>query len=1419
MSQNGSGAGQGTGAMTPGVQPDVDTTKVKILDLPEDTLDSPNKQKPEAVEGSLEEAASCFSVLTLSWFGRLLALGTTRPLQLTDCGKPAADERASATYVRFQKLWEDEVDKEGIKDASLHKVIIAFVGKIPILWCLLFTAIQTGFKLGIPLLSKRLIQSLEGMDPLERKYEWCLVVSLLMFPLIGGFFEGMQMLMAHRYSKRIYGALTTAVFYKAMTLSSHARNQASTGRIVTLMSNDAGTTMEQVLHQTLPVFVALPQFIIVAILLGLEMGVSLLAGLGLVFFSVPFSLVVFGKVAYFTQRYSVLMDNRMKLVNDFLSGIRVVKAYAWERTFVKMLAECRVKEVRMIRSHGYWTMVGLSSLFMQIPMLMQLITYSVYTWLGGEVTASRLFTAMQFFQMLNQPLMSIPTALTALSNYSVAVERLGSFLKLHEVTIDPDDERLETPAPAGGNAIEIRSAEFAWAPEELEAWQTELPENKVEKAAAAKLSAKKAEEEKAEGKGEEETQALELATTTSTKSAFTLKDISMSVPHGSLVGVAGPVGSGKSSLLEAVLNEMHKLAGTVAVRGRVAYASQQAWIRNATLKENVIFHAPWDEAWYQTVLNASALIDDIRIMPDGDMTEIGERGINLSGGQKMRVGLARALYARSDIILLDDPLAAVDTHVADHIFQEAILKVLKGSTVILVTNQLHRLPFCDHVLAMTEGTITEQGTFEDLVASKGAFSKLMERQGVESIQNHVDEECEKGESKSEEGVVNGEGATKAKSLHEEEEREEGKVDWRVYLWYAKHVGYPLFGAVWFFITCQTFLPVFGMFEMQDWTNAVIDHQIANLMTGGTDSFSNNSYYLERFAAFMLAGTAATLVSSLCSAIGRARAAKTLHEGLTQSMARVPVDFFDTTPLGRILNRFSKDMQSVDMILMVMVTWALVTLNLVFSSFFGIIYSTKGVLAVIIVPIAIVYIKMLNFVRCSAVELQRIQAISRSPIYSAFSELLTGLSTVRAFGAEEHFEAAHVERLDKNLIAIFLSQACVPAWLAMRLQCMGALILFGVGLLSLVWPEMSSAGSTGLGITYAFNISHMMLIAVFVFTTVETQMNSVERLKHYSENLKFEAAEIIEETAPAEDWPNTGSIQIENLVMGYREGPDVLKGISADIKPSEKVGIVGRTGSGKSTLLLALFRLVEARQGRIVIDGIDIRTLGVRQLRSRLGIIPQDPVLFVGSMRYNLDPFNNFSDEQVWAALEQVQLRAVVEGLENGLDEEVQENGSNFSVGQRQLVCIARALLLDPRVLMLDEATASIDSETDALLQKMIRTSFRNQTVLCIAHRLDTIMDYDRVLVLRDGLIAEFDSPANLLKDPDGVFTSMVQAGNEEHLVNLVQGAPSKGTPALAPQSAPLGPAAAALAIAAGVQGRPSQLLPNLGGPPGESAFI
>lgn len=1319
-----------------------------------------------------EEAAGIFSRLTLGWFSNVLNIGVGRRIEIGDLGRPHPLDEGAARYRLMQALWDEEVSKKGLEAAKLSSVVYRFVGRRTWLTIAICAYTSAGLLTVVPVANKYLLQWLEGSIELSVTEQWLLVLAIFTLPALGSFIQAHMTMIASRTGVHMYTSMTQMIYRKSLRLSSHARNSATTGRLVNLMDNDAGTTMEQTTRVVSPTLTAFPQLIVVLALLFAELGLPMLAGFGFIFISVPFAILVFAKIGASYGLASQEGDQRLKFTNDLFSGIRIVKAYAWEKAFLNAIGASRERQLFYIRKHAWWSMLGMMCIYMQLPPLMQLVAYTTFVASGGEFTASRIFTAIQYFQLLQQPLSQLPNALTQLAQLTSAITRIGCFFRLHELEHHTDDIRTALPPSPGETVVEVSvDAAFTWEAADAELWRVEIP-----KSAAEKTKEKKEKKSKVANANqqdidkvipEEKLGVQGVSLNGPCAEGFELKSIGIQVAQGELVALVGPVGSGKSSFLSAVLNEMTKKSGKVVLRGRVAYAAQQAWIQNASLRDNILFGLPYDAAWYQKVVCACALTDDLQMLEAGDQTEIGERGINLSGGQKARLNLARAVYSNADAIFLDDPLAAVDMHVADTIFEKCICGLLKGKAVILVTNQLHRLRHVSRVAVMQKGSITEVGTHSELMEAKGDFADLLARQGetAQNIPESLENIPERQHSNASElskvdkklQLATKEGAAR---LTGEEERAGGSVDWKVYTWYFRKAGIGLMTTFFLCATLQTYFPVVGTFILAMWTE--------DIAKNGNDD--DRSYMWLGLYASMLAGSIFfSVFSGICSAEARVAGARRTHELLLKTVTRAPVSFFDVTPIGRILNRFSKDLLAVDMTICMMLSWSLMIANFIVSSCVAMIVATKGWLLLVILPTSFLYMRVFKFVRHSAVGLQRLEAVTRSPLTSTFQELLVGLSTVRAYRQEKRFQDTNTQMMNQNVVPYVLAKVAQPAWLSLRLNFVGAVTSAACAVhavCSEALGSQQSAGLAGVGLTYSNMVSQMMIISITILIGIETAMNSVERIKEYVDSVQSEAPEFIAGALPdpnVKRWPNGGSVTIQELVTGYRDGPDILHALSAEIKPSEKIGVVGRTGSGKSTIILSIFRLIEPRSGTIIIDGVDITKLGLEQLRHNIGLIPQDPVLFTGTVRYNIDPFCQFEDQELWDALAAVHMKDSVSRLEKQLQQNVHEGGDNFSVGERQLFCIARAFLRNPRILCLDEATASVDNETDAMLQDLIRTQFKEKTVITIAHRLETIMDSDRVMVLDQGRIAEMDKPLKLLENDAGIFTGMVKAGNVQHL--------------------------------------------------------
>ncbi|KAJ3318494.1 hypothetical protein HDV06_000427 [Boothiomyces sp. JEL0866] len=825
-----------------------------------------------------------------------------------------------------------------------------------------------------------------------------------------------------------------------------------------------------------------------------------------------------------------------------------------------------------------------------------------------------------------------------------------------------------------------------------------------------------------------------------------LQNINLSLSQGQLIAVIGRVGAGKSTLLSAILGHTYKKEGEVIVRGTIAYVPQSAWMINATLKENILFGEEFDEEFYHATIQACGLVPDLQSLAAGDMTEIGEFGINLSGGQKQRIAIARAVYSRADIYLFDDALSAVDAHVGKHIFDHVLGKngLLKDKARLFVTHGIHYLRHTDQVMMLHEGKVVESGSFKQLKQQKGAMFQLVHEFGKEHMDTH---EVKQGETAW--VGVKLEKMESTGSLITIEEREKGSVKFSVYQTYLKSCR---------LIPSALFLLAVILYE----GFAVCQNLLLAAWSQENDSKSDTTFTTMQWLIFYaILGISSSLFGALQAIFGWVicgiRASKVLHEGLLDTMMKLPQSFFDTTPLGRIINRFSKDMYTIDEPLpFVIMDYFRTLLHVIAVLFINTIGNPLYIL--LILPLSFLYRQYQHYYLNTSRELKRIESTTKSPIYSHFQESLNGVATIDAYNHQERFKLMNQTKVDVNQKSMYIIYAA-NRWLGIRLELIGALVVLLSGVLGVYGVAIThSVTSSVLGLMLVYSISVTQSLNWMVRNSCEVENNivAVERIKEYTD-MPSEAPHEIPETDPGQDWPCEGRITFKNYSTKYRpELECVVNNLDFEIRPKEKIGIVGRTGAGKSSLTLALFRIIEPVTGTIMIDSVDISLVGLHTLRSRISIIPQDPVLFCGSVRYNLDPFDEHSDFEVWDALEKAHLKVLVSSFENGLMYEVSQGGANFSVGQRQLICLARAVIRKAKILVLDEATAAIDVETDAIIQETIRSEMKDCTILTIAHRINTIMDSDRILVLDKGRISEFDTPANLLANKQSMFHSLAK---------------------------------------------------------------
>ncbi|XP_039892470.1 ATP-binding cassette sub-family C member 3 isoform X1 [Simochromis diagramma] len=1140
-------------------------------------------------------------------------------------------------------------------------------------------------------------------------------------------------------------AVIGAIYRKALVITNAAKRSSTVGEIVNLMSVDAQRFMD--LTTFLNMLWSAPLQIMLALyFLWQILGPSVLAGVAVMIMLIPFNAFIAMKTRAYQVEQMQHKDARIKLMNEILNGIKVLKLYAWESSFKEKVLAIRQKELIVLRKTAY--LGALSTMaWTSAPFLVALTTFAVYVTVDEKniLDAETAFVSISLFNILRFPLNMLPQVISSLVQASVSLKRVQNFLSHDE--LDPDSVNRSNTVTEF--AVTVVNGKFTW------------------------------------GKDD----------------APVLHNINVMVPQGSLLAVVGHVGCGKSSLISALLGDMEKVEGEVSVRGSVAYVPQQAWIQNATLRDNILFGNPYNEQKYNSVLEACALTPDLQVLPGGDMTEIGEKGINLSGGQRQRVSLARALYSDADVYLLDDPLSAVDAHVSKHIFDNLIGPegALKGKTRILVTHGISFLPQVDNIMVMVDGRVSEMGSYQDLLKQNGAFAEFLRNYALEDIMeedeasdeiieddelfpddalsNHtdmVDSEPMINEAKrsfirqmsimSSDGEnprsrsVRRHGCSQRKhsesqdkkkpremeKLIQAETAETGQVKGKVYLEYVKAVGPLLSVVICFLYGCQSAASIGTNIWLSEWTNDAVTNSTAE----------NVQMRVGVYAALGFAQGALLLINCLlCRAYSMLQAAKLTHRNLLQGVLRAPQGFFESTPTGRLLNRFSKDVDAIDsqipdnIDIWMRTFWY--TLNVLL-----ICCALTPMFLIVIAPLMVFYWWVQRFYVATSRQLKRLESVSRSPIYSHFSETITGCSVIRAYGRHSAFVLMSDIKVDENQKSYYPGIVS-NRWLGVRIEFIGNCIVLFAGLFAVTGKDSLSPGLVGLSVSYALQVTMSLNWMVRMTSELENNIVAVERVKEYSET-KTEAPWEVEDKKPPPEWPMQGNVEFNDYSVRYREGLDlVLKDITLRVKGGEKIGIVGRTGAGKSSMTLCLFRLLEAAGGEITIDNVKISEIGLHDLRSKLTIIPQEPVLFSGTLRMNLDPFEKYSDEELWKALEHSHLHKFVSNQAAKLDLECSEGGENLSVGQRQLVCLARALLRKTRILILDEATAAIDLETDDLIQSTIRTQFEDCTVFTIAHRLNTIMDYTRVLVLDKGRIAEFDTPTNLISKR-GIFYGMAK---------------------------------------------------------------
>ncbi|XP_066540491.1 ATP-binding cassette sub-family C member 8 [Hoplias malabaricus] len=1363
----------------------------------------------------LQPFVNLLSKSTYWWMNTFITSAHMRPITQKSIGKLPIDVRAITNYQRLRKAFDIQKEKGVVSVHSSqwiwHALKQAFGRPLLLSITFRFLADLLGFagplcisgivhhisrdnytiKTPVKLLGVHFISSQAFLAN-----AYVLAVLLFLALLLQRTLLQASYYVAIETGIKLRGAIQCKVYNKIMRLctSTISKGEVTVSQVCNLVARDTNQLMW--FFFLCPNLWAMPvQITIGVILLYYFLGVSALIGAAVITVLAPMQYFVATQLSLAQKSTLEYSSERLKKTNELLRGIKLLKLYAWEHIFRSSVEDTRQKELSSLRTFALYTSL---SIFMNaaIPIAAVLTTFVVHVHVHSsadtDLSPAVAFASLSLFHILVTPLFLLSSVLHSTVKALVSVQKLGEFLTSGEIELD-QEPKTPPPATTTNDHSQIKSVYML----QLEASKLVHRKNKSKQDENSNLP-QQDQELGAMAKEDNICIKIDNGFFIWTPGSPTLSNIDIKIPFGELTMIVGQVGCGKSSLLLAALGEMQKISGTVTwnrlpeldeegnerlivnndggqktpdKRVPVAYASQRPWLLNATVEENILFDMAPSGKRYKDVIEACQLQPDIDTLPLGDQTVVGEKGIILSGGQRQRISVARALYQETNVVFLDDPFSALDIHLSDHLMQEGILKLLRHErrTVVLVTHKLQYLPHADWIIAMKDGRIQAQGTLKDIQCAEPElyehWKTLMNRQNKENSVELKRKSFRKPMYSTDTLATEDEDEDDFMSTDDEslsaELQQRATIPWSSFGTYLRTAGLLLLPLLLLSQLTKHSLMLAIDYWLAHWTSQAIAARMDNLdsnCTATQDCAFSHAPYLQVFSLLCCLGIVLCLVTSLAVEWTGLRVARELHCGLLRIIVLAPMRLFEITPIGNIFNRFSGDTNTIDQHIPVTME-CLSRSTLLCVSAVGVISFVTPVFLIALLPLAIAYYFIQKYFRVASRDLQQLEDSTQIPLLSHFSQTLEGLTTIRAYGHEQRFRKKLLEYTDANNIAsLFLTAA--NRWLEVRMEYIGAFVVLIAAVASItsaLYSELS-AGLVGLGLTYALMVSNYLNWMVRNLADMEVQLGCVKRI---SSLLHAQPENYYGELTPAQvpsGWPKYGEIQIENLSVRYDSSlKPVLKHVTAHIKPGQKVGICGRTGSGKSSFSLALFRMVDAFEGRIIIDGIDIAKLPLQTLRSRFSIIPQEPFLFSGTIRFNLDPERKATDRMLWEALEIAQLLPVVKALPGGLDAMVTEGGENFSQGQRQLFCLARAFVRKSSVLIMDEATASIDMATESILQKVVMTAFADRTVVNIAHRVHTILKSDVVIVMKHGAILEYAGPDVLLEQKDSVFSSFVRA--------------------------------------------------------------
>ncbi|CAF3694293.1 unnamed protein product [Adineta steineri] len=1255
-------------------------------------------------------------------------------LDLTDLYDIPSYLDATKLTDKLEANWFDEM-KRSPREPSLVRATVRTLGWTPLLIGLLLIPISL-LNIIQPLILTFLMNFFEPCSTMSNWTAWSLAISIVCIAFCASFISHQNIYRTILLALEMRIAYSGLIYRKVLRLSTHSMNNISSGKIMNLLSNDAGQ-IELALYFINNLWKTPLEIILVTCFFWKYVQYMIFIALGYALLLLIVQTICSQLILHFRTKILLVTDERVKIMSEIIKSMRIIKMYCWESAFSKKVRLIRKREI--IQCAFRLILDCIQTLFTHTYTNVAFVLMYTTMW-SLDIRFDTKFFAISMCMLVYiraNVIHSFTIAIRNFVHYMAAQNRIRTFLLLDEC--ERDNRLLSTSylnLVTKSNTIENELISKDRLPQIICNINRALWEK---------------------------------------DGTFALKNIVFNANPGDLICVIGPVGSGKSSLLQSLSGEIAYFEGKIRLHGSFCYVPQESWIFSSSIKNNILFGKDYDHKLFQRVIHASALQTDIEQWSHGIETLVGDQGLMLSGGQKARVNMARALYRDAAIYLLDDPLSAVDVKVSKHLFEKSIKKYLRKKICILTTHQIQFLQDATMIIVLNNGEVVHMGTYEKLITSSDSFAHLLH-----DINQHELNEQQSVDLQNQRSIVElktSESNDKKDTLilpTNVEIKQEGAIKWHVYTAYLRtgiglFIGLILMTSI---FSIRELIVIFSDRWLGKWTedethryrvfSNCTNTSINPILLVNNTEWNNHRY--RRFYIYcgsVLVLFVVTLIRVVVTEFVFLNAGRVLHNKMFHRFVRAPISFFDINPIGRMSNRFTKDVSVMDDSL---------PINL--FELFQCIFKVLGTVVLVswinpwsFIPAIIAVGGMIfiryRFARCLR-DLKRLEGISRSPIYSYMTSTIHGLKVIRSYHAEQMCSAEFLSHLNNGSRVNFLILT-VNRWAAIRFDWITVsfigLVTFFAMIVRVVQNYLTAA-DIALILSYSLNLMGTLQWTIRLSVDVETQMTAVERVLEYCSLEQEPPAQVSSDHRPPSNWPSEGRIVFNNISMSYssdEHAPFVLRNITMTIKSAEKIGIVGRTGAGKSSLIQILFRMGILVDGQIKIDNIDITSVGLDDIRSRISIIPQEPVLFTGTMRNNLDPFGEYSDAEIWQALEQVQLKTLVaDDMPNGLESIVTESGSNLSVGQKQLVCLARAILKKSKILVVDEATANVDNATDELIQRAIRDKFRECTVLTVAHRLRTVIDSDRILVLGNGELLEFDTPDELLSNPSSQFAMLVE---------------------------------------------------------------